>query len=314
MLKQEDLAFLKAISAARQSPALLRELRKALSASKEKRAVAVRKASGPTKAPTRREDSKRKASQLGLDSCGEPASRRPAAELASGSSSCATNATEGQVATSSMEKQRPVYAAVTAGRAALPQSGKLKPIAMESDSTDSAASLETANRRMSQDMSGPLSGTPVGTTSAPAAPIPPGQRRNRTPVFITGVTDTRGFLVWFRSRCPKSFTAQMKGESLMVVPETADDFRTAVSTLRSLDASKGVSFCTFSLPEDRCTRLLIKNLGRRMPEDVVREELGALGICVQGVMQLEAPRSEPREGSPSDAALYSDGCTRSQNL
>jgi hypothetical protein len=42
MLKQKDLAFLKAISAARQSPALLRELRKALSASKEKRAVAVR--------------------------------------------------------------------------------------------------------------------------------------------------------------------------------------------------------------------------------------------------------------------------------
>jgi hypothetical protein len=43
----------------------------------------------------------------------------------------------------------------------------------------------------------------------------------------------------------------MKDESLMVVPETANDFRDAVSTLRSLDASKGVSFHTFSLPEDR---------------------------------------------------------------
>jgi hypothetical protein len=43
MLKQEDLAFLKAISAARQSPALLRELRKSLSASKEKRTVALRR-------------------------------------------------------------------------------------------------------------------------------------------------------------------------------------------------------------------------------------------------------------------------------
>jgi hypothetical protein len=73
MLKQEDLAFLKAISAARQSPALPRELTKALSASKEKRAVAVRKASELAKAPTRREDTKRKASQLGLDSTGEPA-------------------------------------------------------------------------------------------------------------------------------------------------------------------------------------------------------------------------------------------------
>ena len=75
----------------------------------------------------------------------------------------------------------------------------------------------------------------------------------------------------------------MKGENLMVVPETADDFRPAVSTLRSLDMSKGVSFHIFSLPEDRCAHVLIKNLGRRMPEDVVREEPEALGICVQGV-------------------------------
>ena len=141
-------------------------------------------------------------------------------------------------------------------------------------------------------MSGPLSGTPVGTTSAPAAPIPPDQRRNRTPVFITGVTDTRGFLAWLRSRCPKGLTAQMKGEKLMVVPETANDFRAAVSALRSLDASKGVSFHTFSVPEDRCARLLIKNLGCRMPADVVRAELRALGICVQGVMQLRSGRRD----------------------
>jgi hypothetical protein len=40
----------------------------------------------------------------------------------------------------------------------------------------------------------------------------------------------------------------MKGESLVVVPETADDFRAAVSALRSLDTNKGVSFDTFSLP------------------------------------------------------------------
>jgi hypothetical protein len=132
-------------------------------------------------------------------------------------------------------------------------------------------------------------------TSAPAAPIPPGQRRNRTLMFITGVTDIRGFLVWLRSRCPKSLTAQMKGEKLTMVPETADDFRAAVSALTSLDASKGVTFHPFLLPEDRCARLLIKNLDRRMPEDVVREELGALGICVQGIMQL---RSGCRDQKP----------------
>jgi len=70
----------------------------------------------------------------------------------------------------------------------------------------------------------------------------------------------------------------MKGEKLILVPRTAEGFRATVSALRSLDGSKGVNFHTFSLPEDRCVRLLVKNLGRDMPEDV-REELESLGMC-----------------------------------
>jgi hypothetical protein len=53
-----------------------------------------------------------------------------------------------------------------------------------------------------------------------------------------------------------------------------------------------VTFHTFSLPEDRCVRLLVKNLGRQMPESVVRQELEALGIRVQGVMQLRSGRRD----------------------
>jgi hypothetical protein len=82
----------------------------------------------------------------------------------------------------------------------------------------------------------------------------------------------------------------------VVVPATADGFRAAVSALQSLDGKSGVSFQTYSLPEDRCVRLLIKNLGKRMPEGVVLEELGSLGIRVQGVMQLrsgQGPSSHP---------------------
>jgi hypothetical protein len=78
----------------------------------------------------------------------------------------------------------------------------------------------------------------------------------------------------------------MKGERLMVVPGTADDFRAAITALRSLDVSKVVSFRTFSLPEDRCMRLLIKNFGIGMPDTFVREELEALDICLQEVQQL----------------------------
>ena len=68
----------------------------------------------------------------------------------------------------------------------------------------------------------------------------------------------------------------------------ADGFIGAVSTLRSLDVESGVTFHTYSLPDDRCVRLLIKNLGRRMPESVVLEKLRSLDIHVQGVMQLRS--------------------------
>jgi hypothetical protein len=50
----------------------------------------------------------------------------------------------------------------------------------------------------------------------------------------------------------------------MVVPSTADGFRATVKALQSLNGKEGVSFHTFSLPEDRCVRLLVKNLGKHV--------------------------------------------------
>jgi hypothetical protein len=43
----------------------------------------------------------------------------------------------------------------------------------------------------------------------------------------------------------------MKGECLILEPETAHGFRATIGALRSLDEGKGVGFHTFSLPEDR---------------------------------------------------------------
>jgi hypothetical protein len=57
----------------------------------------------------------------------------------------------------------------------------------------------------------------------------------------------------------------------------------------------GVSFHIFAFPQDRCVRLLVKNLERGTPESVVREELESLIIRVQGVMQL---RSGHRDQDP----------------
>jgi len=99
-----------------------------------------------------------------------------------------------------------------------------------------------------------------------------------------------------RASCPSGLTAQLKGEKLMVVPSTADGFRATVSSFRSLEGKEGVSFHTFTLPEDRCVRLLVKNLGRSMPESVVGEELESVNIRVQGVTQL---RSGRRDQDPS---------------
>jgi hypothetical protein len=86
----------------------------------------------------------------------------------------------------------------------------------------------------------------------------------------------------------------------MVVPSTADGFRDAVRALRSLDGKECVSFHPFTLPEDSCVRLVVMNLGRGMPESVVREKLESLDIRVHGVTQL---RSGRRDQDPKRTAL-----------
>jgi len=93
----------------------------------------------------------------------------------------------------------------------------------------------------------------------------------------------------------------------MVVPPTADGFRPAVSALRSHDGEEGVSFHTFALSEERCVRLLVKDLGRCKPESIVRDELESLNFRVHGVMQLRSGRrnQDPVEdGSSTPTFLY----------
>jgi hypothetical protein len=83
----------------------------------------------------------------------------------------------------------------------------------------------------------------------------------------------------------------MKGEKLMIVPGTADGFIATIGPLRSLDVRKGVIFL-ISHHEDRRARLLIKNLGRQMPNSVIPEKLQAQVIPVQGVLQLRFGRRD----------------------
>ena len=93
----------------------------------------------------------------------------------------------------------------------------------------------------------------------------------------------------------------------MVVPLTADGFRAVISALQALDGKDGVSFHTFTLPEEGCALLLVKNLGRGMPESVESEELVSLNIRVQRVTELRSGRRDqnpPSTALPSPASLY----------
>ena len=74
---------------------------------------------------------------------------------------------------------------------------------------------------MSNDMSGPLSDKPDGTT--PNAQVTNtclsgGERPYKNPIFISGARDTRAFLAWLRASCPGGLKAQLKAEKLIVVP------------------------------------------------------------------------------------------------
>jgi hypothetical protein len=92
----------------------------------------------------------------------------------------------------------------------------------------------------------------------------------------------------------------MKGEILMLVPETPVGFRATIGALQSLEEGKVMNFHIFSFSEDRCECLLLKNLGKRMPEAETEEELEALHINVQAVTQLRSKRrdQDPDKGRP----------------
>ena len=77
--------------------------------------------------------------------------------------------------------------------------------------------------------------------------------------------------------------------------------------MRAANRKKWTVFHTFTLPEDRCVRLLVKNLFRVMIESVVQEELESLDIRVQGVTQLRSIRRDQdpaKDRPPTPNSLY----------
>jgi hypothetical protein len=104
-------------------------------------------------------------------------------------------------------------------------------------------------------MFAPLSGMSAGVNPDAlmdtSTVVPAGEQHKKSPIYVSSLTDTRGFVLWLRMSYPRGPPAPMKGEKLIILAGTADSFRAMVSILRSLDGSKTVSFHTFSHPEDR---------------------------------------------------------------
>jgi hypothetical protein len=91
------------------------------------------------------------------------------------------------------------------------------------------------------DMARPLCGLPVGTISnaqVGASAVVPAELLNKTPIYVSGVTNTRRFLIRLSYLCP-SPPAQIKEETLMIIPRASDGSRATVTALRSLDWLQG---------------------------------------------------------------------------
>ena len=210
MLQQEELAFIKALSNLELSPAVLKELKLALSRRKKKPLVPAGSRSTTSgigaivpHRPSNQLLGKRKANELASSGDSSEPANRPPAPRAGSTPLPATSAVTGkQAATCSWQLVPPeggaMYAVVLAGPVApFHPSGSLKPTAMGSDLSEPAVSSETVNRRMSSNMSGPLNDKPDGTTTyvqVTNACLPAGERPNKKPIFISGVRDFHTFL------------------------------------------------------------------------------------------------------------------------
>jgi hypothetical protein len=162
MLKQEEVAFFKALTNVKLSPVFLRELKKAIAAGKKQRALAASQATSA--AALQRPDgedrafrdslSKRKAEVLNSSDCpSEPASRRPAPGhlFVDGPESQGTTGELAALGSRQLDSTEGglVHAEMAAGAASLQQpSGPHKSTAKGAEHSAPAASSEADTRRM----------------------------------------------------------------------------------------------------------------------------------------------------------------------
>ena len=118
------------------------------------------------------------------------------------------------------------------------------------------------------------------------------EKINETPPFVTVVVNVRLFLKWIKEETGRDGSARMQGDKVVLVPKTTDCFRTRVRVLSYIKTRKGMAFHTYGLPEELCTRVLMKGVGNSIPQQDVTEGLKNLLNPVQSVMQLHSQRRD----------------------
>jgi hypothetical protein len=132
-----------------------------------------------------------------------------------------------------------------------------------------AFSSHIKTRRMSlEHMSGPLCGMPACTTPNTHVDnsnvVPEGEQTNKTAINVSGVTVTRGFLIWLGALCPSRLSAQITMERLVIVSETSDGFRDSLcdplmgarvwAFTHSFSGEIVVCVCCLKTSADKCLR------------------------------------------------------------
>ena len=152
-------------------------------------------------------------------------------------------------------------------------------------------------------MSGPLCGMPDGTTLsaqlAANSAAPAGERKNKTPIYVSELTDTRGFLSLYGPRVTAGFHARLRGRGwcLSHEPLTASDPQKAhcdpsmeatVWVFTPLSRRIVVFVCWLRTWTDKCLRT---SSGRwwRVWTFVSRESCS----CGQGAVTRKLPNPAP---------------------
>jgi hypothetical protein len=123
-----------------------------------------------------------------------------------------------------------------------------------------------------------------------------GQFPNKSPTFTTVNSDTHTSLDWLLASCLSDLMAKHKAEIMTVVSSKPNNFEATVSAMRcrfSHSLSSGGLLCKASG----------KNIGKRMSERVVLEELETLNIRLQEVMQLRPCRRHQHSAKNSPPIL-----------